>query len=476
MQSRDRLFYQYALLNLAIVQSDFGCHSEAVATLLEAIATARENRDATCLNFALNWLYHFGRNHPNLVRDLEDGSMLGSAKESLAFLRAKAKETGAWILWSSALLSDAKRALANGESVSVVIENMVRSSQLIVERNMRAMMGAQLSLAVAVWDRLGVALMSNMICEVFLRCHADFSVFDDQLKITCRLAGLLSSKGKYEEAFERLEGTESHALRSAKPSQYWRMCRGLLKLRRDLHHNNLEAADVLLSELLQIGPENLEPDMVFVVDAMNIEALVRRRNFGAALLEVNRIMSELREGNRDIALLVRMLLAKAHLFDRSGRTEKGFAMAMRAASMAWRARLVALLWQAVGAAANVLNSLGEFAAAEQLLVAVLPRCLETDLVFTAGTLYSLLADARMGMIGAMKDCSAVPERDRMLAKVHRALDSAINCFSAVEDADMRREVLAKKAMLFRVEGHSEEAETCEEAYLGVWGQELVMKG
>ena len=476
MQNRDRLFYQYALLNLAIVQSDFGCHKEAVSTMLEAISTARENRDTTCLNFSLNWFYHFSKSHSNLVRELEDNSMLGSGKESLAFLRAKAKETGMWILWSSALLSEAKLGLANGESVSTAMENMVRSSQLIVERNMKTMAGTQLSLVITLWDRLGMALMSNMMCQVFLRCHAPSSVFDDQLKITCRLAGLLSVKGKFDAAFEMLESVDSNSLRSAKPSQYWHLYRGLLKLRRDLHHNNLEAAESLLSQLLQAGPDDAEPDMVFIIDTMHVEALIRRQNFEAAFMKVDGLISDLREDSRDISLRIRLLLTKVHLFDRTGRPEKGFTIAMRAASMAWRARLIALLWQAIGALSNILNSLGEFAAAEQLLVAVLPRCLETDVAYTAGTLYSVLADARMGLAGEMKGRGAAAERAKMLGKVHRALDSALGCFSAVEDVDKRCEMLAKKATIFRVEGDVKRADSCAGEYLVIWEEDRVRKG
>ena len=135
MSNRDRYFYQYALMNLAVLQADFGCYKEAVAAMLETVSTARENRDMTCLNFALNWLYHFGRAHPELVRHLEANSMLGSNKESLAFLRVKAKESGMWTLWSSVLMSEAKLSLLNGDSIATSMEHMVRSSQIIVERN-----------------------------------------------------------------------------------------------------------------------------------------------------------------------------------------------------------------------------------------------------------------------------------------------------------------------------------------------------
>jgi anaphase-promoting complex subunit 5 len=403
--------------------------------------------------------------------------MLGNGRESLAFLRAKAKETGMWILWSSALLSEAKLGLSNGESISGAMENMVRSSQLIVEKNVKTMIGPQLSLSIALWDRLGMAVMSTMTCEVFLRCHARSSVFDDQLKLTCRMAGLLAGKGKYEDAFAKLKSIDTNSLRSAKPDQYWRIFRGLLKARRDLHHNNLDSAEALLSQLLQNSPEDIEPDMVFIIDNLHIDALILRQDLDAAFAKVERLLAALREDDKDVALRIRLLLVKAHLFDRAGRPEKGFTIAVRAASLSWRARLASLLWQAVGALANVLTALGEFAAAEQLLLAVLPRCLETDVANAAGTLYSLLADAQVGLAGEMRkgkgrDGAAVGERGMLLEKAHRSLDAAFRCFAAVEDVNRKCEMLAKKAALYRAEGDYVRAEGSADKYLKLWEDAL----
>lgn len=475
MQSRDRLFYQYALLNLGIVQSDFGCHKEAVATMLEAISTAKENRDTACLNFALNWFFHFGRAHPHLVRELQDNSMLGTGKETLVFLRAKAKETGMWILWSSALLSETKLGLANGESISTAMESMVRSSQLIVEKNVKTMIGPQLSLGIALWDRLGVGTLSTMACEIFLRCHARSAVFDDRLKLTCRMAGLLAANGRYEDAFAKLEAIDRNSLRSTKPDQYWHLYRGILRLRRDIHRNNLESAETLLFQLLQSGPEDIEPDLVFVIDSLHIETLIRRQNFDAAFAKIEKLLTELREDSRDVALRIRLLLIKIHLFDCIGRPEKGFTIAMRAAGMAWRARLVSLLWQAVGAIANILNALGECAAAERLLVAVLPRSLETEATYVNGTLYSLLADSRIGLAGELKDRGDVFQRAKLLGQAHKALDAAYQCYSAVEDVNKSCEMLAKKATVYRAQGELVRADECAGKYLGLWEDELAMR-
>ncbi|KAL2121913.1 hypothetical protein VTJ04DRAFT_2368 [Mycothermus thermophilus] len=525
MQSRDRLFYQYALLNLGIVQSDFGCHKEAVATMLEAIATAKENRDTACLNFALNWFFQLSLAHPHLVKSLEDNSMLGSGRELLAFLRTKAKETGMWILWSSSLLSEAKLTLLKGDSISTAIDNMVRCYHVIAEKNVKSMIGSHHALSIELWDRLGISALSTIANEIFLRCHARTAVYDDHLRLTCRLAGALASRGRYQDAFFRLESIDPDMLRSARAEQYWRLCRALIKLRRDLHRNDLDSAETLLAQLLQHGPDYVDPGIVLLIHLLHIEALSRRGDLAAALAKVDDLLSA--AGTRaaahatttdddgdagqdskqqqpnpsststttttstsstttptgataDTHALVRLLLVKAHLLARTGRPERGFTIAMRAAALAWRSRLLALLWQACGALGAVLNALGEFAACERLLESALPRCLEAEVAQDAGGLWACLADARVGVLGELKKKKQEVEDPgrygAVLARAHYALDRALECFSAVEDTGKRCEMLAKKGMLYRAEGEKEKAEECARRYVAVWQEEVASTG
>lgn len=450
MQHRDRLFYQYALMNLAVLQADFGCHQEAVSAMLETVSTARENRDMTCLNFALNWLFHFGRAHPDLVRDLESSSLLGTGKESLAFLRVKAKESGMWTLWSSVLLSEAKVALINGDSVATSLEYLVRSSQIIVERNLKSMFGSQLSLYAALWNRLGLAHLSFLTSDTFLRCHARHSVFDDELKHTCRIALALAERGKYDEGLQRLDDLDENSLRSWKPSQHWHKYRGIIKLKRDLHHNNLQGARQLLDQLLQSKVDDLEPDTAFLIDAMHIDYLSRSGSLQAAFEEVNRLTLKLQDENRDVALRVKLLLLKVSLLDKCGWPQRAFSTAVRAANIAWRARLIPCLWQAIGAVSNILVSLAEFDAAVQLLVAVLPRALECEVFDVAAQLYSFLADANMGLAGTMDPRSS--KRTEYMMRAKRALQKAFDHYSAVEDIARQSETMAKMALTMRTMG------------------------
>ncbi|KAI1091366.1 anaphase-promoting complex subunit 5-domain-containing protein [Rostrohypoxylon terebratum] len=465
MQNRDRSFYQYALMNLAVLQADFGCYKEAISAMLETVSTARENRDMTCLNFALNWLFHFGRAHPEVTKELESNSMLGTGKESLAFLRSRAKETGMWSLWSSALISEAKMSLSNGESVATAIEHLVRSSQILVERNMKNMIGSQLSINIALWDRLGIAYLSMTTCEVFLRCHARHSIFDDELKVTSRQTSLLALRGKYDEALGILEGMDANSLRAWKPSQYWHKFRGIIKLRRDLHRNNLDGAELLISQLLQSKNEDLEPDLAFVVDSLHVECLVRRGILDQAFAKVEKMISELRDENKDIALRIRLLLLKAELLDKCGRPQKGFTIAVRAANVAWRARLIPYLWPAIGAIANILTSLGEFEPAIELLNAILPRSLECENSAMTAKLYSHLGDANMGMAGKMSPKSN--KRREFMTKALEAIEKAFNHYSSVEDINKQCEMMAKKATIMKVSGDNVLANDYAAAYLSI---------
>lgn len=134
MQSRDRTFYQYALLNLSILQADFGCHNEAIPAMQEAISTARENKDVTCLNFCMSWLYHFGKAFPAEMKDIRESGMLGSENEALVFLKTRAKDSEMWSLLSTTLLNEAKLGLQNVRDVG---NRILFSSLIVVGREYR---------------------------------------------------------------------------------------------------------------------------------------------------------------------------------------------------------------------------------------------------------------------------------------------------------------------------------------------------
>lgn len=489
MQNRDRLFYQYALLNLAVLQADFGCYHEAFAAMQETVSTARENKDMGCLNFSLSWLYHFGKTHPGVVSQVSktNGNMLGVNRFGLAFLRVKAKESGMWSLLSSSLLSEARMALSKGESVALVFENILRSSHLTITKNLLSSIGCQLLMQSSLWARLGVAHLANTYTELFLRAHPRFAPFDDVLKFTCRQAHLLTLKGKYDLAIEKIDSLDPNSLKTLKATQYYLRFRGILKLKRDLHHNNLDGADQLLSQLLQ--GKSGDSDLRFELNVLHVNALMRRQDHNAALEKIEQLFKDVKGAEEDIYYQVRLLIMKAHLYDRCGRPQKGFSIAVRAASIAWRGRLMPALWQAMGAIANILTSLDEFEAAEQILSNVVPRALEYEDCAINAQLYSFLIDAEMGMAGKyQQSIKAAASASRLRSPGKRSLkgraenslkgkqmdhfsrvlefiERAFTEFSSLEDIEGQCEMMAKKGVVLRLLGEEVLAADCAMKYL-----------
>lgn len=132
----------------------------------------------------MSWMYHFGKAFPDEMKDVQSTGMLGSEKEGLAFLKAKAKETEMWSLLSTSLLSEAKLELQNvcvlqrvvstppfllwfmltvqqGSSLATAFENIVKASHLNVTKNINNSMGPQLMIQASMYTRIGLWILSS---------------------------------------------------------------------------------------------------------------------------------------------------------------------------------------------------------------------------------------------------------------------------------------------------------------------------
>jgi anaphase-promoting complex subunit 5 len=101
--------------------------------------------------------------------------------------------------------------------------------------------------------------------------------------------------------------------------------------------------------------------------------LVARGLYSEAFKALEVLSTSLKEEGADVMQRISVLVLKAELFRKAGEPERGFSVALRAASVAFKARLMPNLWSAVGLLANILNSISEFEAAMRLLHAVIPQ-------------------------------------------------------------------------------------------------------
>ncbi|KAM5452455.1 APC5 protein [Microsporum audouinii] len=465
VQTRDRTFYQYALLNLALLQADFGCHGEAISAIQETIAIGRENHDMNCLNYSMTWLYHFGKMSPGDLKDIQDTGMLGGDKEALAFLQSKAKETEMWGMLSIALLNEGRLELANvgflyvttrpliltfqqGGSIASTFENIIKTSHVNITRGRHDSMGPQMMLHASLYERLGLTHLTWSTYETFLECYSSLSPMEDSLWATFRSAQVLSWSGRHDDAVKQMNSLPADCLQLLKHQQIWTFFMGLLKLRRQLHRDDQRAAQHLLAQLEGAAP--LDPEVSTTLNLMKIDLLMREGDYEAALASVDQLAQSIHQENFDIATQVGLLVAKARIFDKTGQPERGFSLAMRAAKIAHQSRVLHSLWDAVGTLCVILMSFREFSAAMELLESVMPQVLECEDRALAGRMYSYLADASMGLAGENRK-DAVRKKE-FLASAVEFLDCSFAEYSSIEEVRGQCEMMGKKATVMYQQG------------------------
>ena len=482
MQSRDRTFYQYALLNLAILQADFGCYAEAIPAMQEAIATARENKDTTCLNFCMSWLYHFGRTCPSEMKNIKESGILGSEIEGLQFLKARARDAEMWSLLSTSLLSEAKLGLQHGDSLAIVFENIAKASHINVTKGVGNVAGPTLLMRASTFTRVGLTHLAWSCSETFLECYRKDAPIEDVLKCTCRMASILTQRGRYTEAEDMMANIDPSILRVLKYNNYSMYYNGLLKLRRFIHHGDIRAADYILNKLKGQGPPDLEIGMS--LSFLELELYLRSEDLEGALKLLPKLADKAELESNDVSTHVRLMNIKARVWAIAGKPLKGFSVVMKAAQMAYQARVLPCLWESVIILANVLGALREWKAVIDLLGAVMPMVLEGEDCETVARGYVGLADGWMGRAGEIgEDVEKMDEEERereeegteaqelrrkeYVGKAMGYLDSALQQWKFVEDLQGQLDCLQKRAKIMKWRGDDQLAEAEAAKYLEI---------
>ncbi|WEW57511.1 APC5 protein [Emydomyces testavorans] len=475
LHNRDRACYQYALLNLAILQADFGCLAEAVAAMQEAISIARETQDMHCLNYCMSWLYHCRKAYPRALKDVQNTGMLGSDREALAFLQAKARENDMWSLLSTSLLGEAKLELAYGESIASVFEHIAKVAHLNASQNRNPSMGQLLALQAAFFMRLGkyslqikLRGLSDMLLkgashsalvmyDVFRECYSDDAIFDDYLKASFRNCQLLSLSGKHGQAMSHIEGISPNTFHSLKSQQIRIFVCGLLKLRQQLHRwsrlltvsrDDKLTAEHLVSQLHACVPS--EPEYIIALSLLEIEFSMCKADYSSALKQIEHVAKSTQEASFDVALQIQLLNLKARVFHHTDQPEQAFSLTMRAASIAYRSRVLPGLWDALGNLSIVLMAFQEFEAAAEILESIMPQVLENNNCMMAARTYSLLVDANMGLAGRNKQ--DMVRQKEFIARASEFTDCAFEEYSRVENLQGQCEMTSKKATLMHLSG------------------------
>lgn len=92
------------------------------------------------------------------------------------------------------------------------------------------------------------------------------------------------------------------------------------------------------------------------------------------------MVKDLELQSADVYQSTQLAILKARLFAQAGFSERGFSVAMRAASLAQKASLVPALWNAVGVICAILVNLEEYGAVVRLLDAVIPQVYSASII------------------------------------------------------------------------------------------------
>lgn len=151
-----------------------------------------------------------------------------------------------------------------------------------------------------------------------------------------------------------------------------------------------------------------------------------------------------------MALQVQLLNLKARVLQQTDQPEASFSIVMRAASIAYRSRVLPGLWEALGNLSVILMAFGEFEATADILESIMPQVLEGEDCMLAARIYSLLVDANMGLAGRNKQ-DAIRHKE-YIARALEFIDAAFEEYSKVQNVQGQCEMTSKKATLMHLTG------------------------
>ncbi|KAK1093363.1 APC5 protein [Friedmanniomyces endolithicus] len=434
-----RIYYQYALLHLSVLHADFDCWEESVDAMDECIATARENQDTACLNFALSWLLYLRQAKPdNRVSAFGSVSgLLGGAageQDEITFLKAKARETKHWSLLSSTLLEEAKLDMytvsdmypkPRSEAVTdhfqtgstpKSVELIMQSAFVNIQHDLRTLMPATSLFEGAAFDRLAQSQLAARAHDTIQIVYGDQAPLSDRTRSICRTAYGIAQSGRCSTGLNMLRDYLPCVNGVMKLEQRVMGFMSLLQLMGSLRNERLDAAAYYHSQLLPLRSLG-DPELDFELDLLEIDLYIRQRDLDTAMKAVNAHIRQT-EGHSpaDIAHRLHFLVLKSTIFALSGQATKGFSIALRAASTAARLRLLPTLLEAITALATVLNDLSEFDAARRLLDAALPMMIETRHCRLTARSFVTLGEAHVGLAGT----TCAPDSSERIQQIRAA--------------------------------------------------------
>ena len=227
--------------------------------------------------------------------------------------------------------------------------------------------------------------------------------------------------------------------------------------------DHLTGADFVLAQLQ--GMPGLGREEAYEIALLEIDLKMRRRDFSSAMAMVEKLAHRLSEEEADIYCRIKIMTLKADLYNKAGIPQKGFSVALRAASLALKSKILPSLWEAVNAICAICNSLSEYGPSIRLLESIGPQVLECEDCDLAAQTFSLLADSHVGLAGQEK--AGTIHRKEQLTKGLENLGRAFDEYSRNDDVRGQCQMMAKTATIMHLNGDPVLANDYASKYLAI---------
>ncbi|WBW72582.1 anaphase-promoting complex, platform subcomplex scaffold TPR subunit Apc5 [Schizosaccharomyces osmophilus] len=305
MHSNERVSYQYALLNLSILQADFGCDKEALRAIEDTINTARESGDIACLNFALAWMYEFKRSQLPSSKDKNPEE----ENHILEHLAINSQSAQIPVLQSTVHLMQAQHFLDNGSNMVGVFSNLTKSFALQCHSESFHSFSRYMDLLQETWYRLGCFSLSFNYISLYQNSFFQEASVIDLVKSYMNKARRLVENGNWSDVSATLQMAKMESERSFQSVHFYGREKCFLYLDKAINEKNYKTATFLLKSLNGFRHSK---ESLFNTHYYSLKLDISLGNFSQCIDAVENLLED--DTNLTVEWKVKLMLLKVDIY------------------------------------------------------------------------------------------------------------------------------------------------------------------
>lgn len=302
VSNNSKYFYHFALISKASLHQYFGEDQKAIDSIEEAVSVARENKDNATLTYILSWFYNFMHHKPHLWAQQSLFSK-NSGNHLLDFIIKKSSGVNQLLLTVN-LGFETLHMMNNLQPISTYAANLVKTMYVALN-DLKSTFSRSADVASIVWDRIGIASLSEVYGEIAL-CYSENSSEHTTLEAK-RLYRQFQKGINCEQVYLQILSLTPHdsSLKNAVRIQTL-----LMQIKLYLQQKRLRKAKEVLDFLIcsKIKDISVRNELCL----LDIEIDIEYGNYKSALGKINTMQ------HCDDYMKIKLNLLKCQIFDGSG--------------------------------------------------------------------------------------------------------------------------------------------------------------